>query len=276
MKTPDSSYFPLIESSDQLDRVIDTIQSEVEQYIQSYRLNALVLGVSGGIDSALCAALLAPVCKKNGIPLIGRSITIETNPEDEIARSIAIGEAFCTQFEHLDLTPLYFEFRKWITVEDQSLRTRLRLGNVKARMRMMMIYDLAQKEGGIVIGTDNYTEYLTGFWTLHGDVGDYAPLFHLWKTEVYRVAKHFLASCNEAQKAALEACIEATPIDGLGISSHDCEQLGVDNYDQADQIFQAYFTGDNSWENHPLIQKFKNSTYKRENPYSITRKRLLK
>src|SRR5574344_1575353 len=151
-----------------------------------------------------------------------------------------------------------------------------RQGNLKARMRMLQLYDLAQLHGGVVISTDNYTEYLTGFWTLHGDVGDFAPIAPLWKTEVYQVAELVLSECNSEQYQALKSCIDAVPVDGLGISSCDCEQLGVANYAEADQLFLSYFNGNADLKNHTLIQRYERSHYKRQNPYNLKRTDILK
>ncbi|PKP19617.1 MAG: NAD(+) synthase [Bacteroidetes bacterium HGW-Bacteroidetes-20] len=275
MKTPDSTYFPFITSENELRNAIVSIREDVDQYIKTHKLQSLVLGISGGIDSALCAALLAPVCKKNGIPLIGRSITIESNKKDEIERSMQIGAHFCDDFAHLDQTTTFLENKKNLIHFDDSMVSKLRQGNLKARMRMMMLYDLAQLYRGLVISTDNYTEFLTGFWTLHGDVGDYGPIMNLWKTEVFYVSTYLLQECTPEQRAALQACIDATPVDGLGISSSDCEQLGVTNYYEADKIFESYFNGDTRFEAHPIIKRYHASHYKRENPVEIKRVILL-
>ena len=271
MTIPSESFLTFMTDEATLDKVAKYIRTNTYDYVTRYGLKSLVLGISGGIDSALCAALLKPVCEKAGIPLIGRSITIETNKTDEIERSIAVGEAFCHNFAHLDLTGTFLENKKLLIEYDDSHLSKMRQGNMKARMRMMVLYDLAQLYRGIVISTDNYTEYLTGFWTLHGDVGDYAPIMNLWKTEVFKLAETLLKECDTAQKTALQACIEATPVDGLGISSCDCEQLGVPNYFEADKIFLDYFKGNKDWENHQLIQRYKNSQYKRQNPVAVER-----
>ncbi|MBP5711165.1 MAG: NAD(+) synthase [Bacteroidales bacterium] len=271
MTIPSKDFLSFIADQESLDKVAQHIRTQVYGYITKYRLQSLVLGISGGIDSALCAALLKPVCEQAGIPLIGRSITIETNKQDEIDRSIAVGNAFCHNFAHLDLTATFLENKKLLIEYDDSHLSKMRQGNMKARMRMMVLYDLAQLYRGIVISTDNYTEYLTGFWTLHGDVGDYAPIVNLWKTEVFKLAENLLKECGEAQREALQRCIDATPVDGLGISSCDCEQLGVPNYYEADKIFLDYFKGNKEWETHPLIQRYMKSEYKRQNPVAVAR-----
>ena len=257
-------------------KLAEGIRERMYNYVSTSKLQSLVLGMSGGIDSTLCAALLRPVCDRLNIPLIGRSITIETNKADEIARSIAAGKAFCHDFEHLDLTETFYANKKLLVRFDDSQLSKLRQGNMKARMRMMVLFDLAQLNRGMVISTDNYTEYLTGFWTLHGDIGDYAPVQHLWKTEIYNLSNYLLGEETPEQQAAMQSCIDATPVDGLGISSCDCEQLGVENYFEADRIFAAYFQGDESLREHTLIKRYYSSEYKRNNPACLSREDLVK
>lgn len=144
----------------------------------------------------------------------------------------------------------------WVSdLEELTGRTSIANGNLQARCRMKHLYDIASIRKGLVMSTDNQTEYQLGFWTIHGDVGDFDPIQDLWKTEVYELAKWILGKyekCNighadcffdmgAAQKVyALEQSIALTPTDGLGISNSDLEQIGAKSYDEVDDILSRY------------------------------------
>ena len=265
------------------EHTVQKIREEMRGYVKENGLKSLVVGLSGGIDSALVAALAAPVCRELGVPLIGRFIHIESNKPDEGSRADAVGSAFCADYKSVDLTDLYHVTRQ--TVEEDGsadlaeLRHRIRLGNVKARLRMIYLYNLAQKFGGLVLSTDNYTEFLLGFWTLHGDVGDYGPIAELWKTEVYECAKWLadreLASTD--RQRALQRCVDAVPTDGLGTTGSDLDQLRAATYAEVDSLLQRYLSGERSQPltEHPVIQRHLRSAYKRNNPHNVARERVV-
>ncbi len=267
--------FRFLETEEEISAVVTRMRELTRDYIRNARLQSLVVGISGGVDSAFAVALLQPVCHELGIPLIGRSITIETNKPDEIERSKAVGRCFCDDFEYIDATELYLNIKPFMTDLEDDMLSKLRMGNCKARLRMMMLYDLAQKEKGMVIATDNFTEYLTGFWTLHGDVGDYAPFIHLWKTEVYEACRYLCKSLPSESASALMSCVDAVPTDGLGISKSDLEQLGAATYEEVDKMFWTYLNHPDKWKDHVLIQRYLRSEYKRRNPTIIERSVLL-
>jgi len=268
-------------------KVAQNIRYELECYINKYNLKSLVIGESGGIDSATCSALAKPVCDKLNVKLIGRSISIETNTSDEENRAKMVGEAFCNDFKEINLTDLYHLTLENIE-EDKNNEInkdyKVRLGNIKARLRMIYLYNLAQKFKGIVLSTDNYTELLLGFWTLHGDVGDYGMIQNLWKTEVYELAKYLITNeiTEKKQQKALQACVDATPTDGLGISSSDLEQLGAANYSEVDKTLKKYLDKNTKpdekieLEKTTVIKRHLNSAYKRNNPLNLPREIIIK
>jgi NAD+ synthase len=266
------------------EKILSNILKTVRQYLEKNgHLSSLVIGLSGGIDSALTCALAHEALKEvTGVKLIGRSIPIETNTKQEMARAEYIGKNFCDQFEIKDLTKAYRAFYKALVgsgrEKKETINEKIRQGNVKARIRMTYLFDLAHFEKGMVLSTDNYTELLLGFWTLHGDVGNYGFLQYLWKTEVYGLAKHMLENYRSQQdneKAdALQACIDAVPTDGLGITGSDFDQIGVPDYETADRLLISYLEGDTKKSDHPAIKRHKNSAFKRVDPQNISRKTL--
>jgi NAD+ synthetase len=254
------------------------IRKSIKEYILDNGIKSLVIGLSGGIDSSLCAVLAHPVCLELGIPLIGRSITIETNKPDEIKRAASIGKYFSTNFKEVDLTEIFKLMADGLIEKDQtedfnSFAYKIRRGNMKARTRMIYLYDLAAKNKGMVLSTDNYTELLLGFWTLHGDVGDYGMVQNLWKTEIYGMSKYLATLMPAEQKDALDACIRAVATDGLGITNSDLDQLGAASYDEVDSVLLKLFesTFPAEFADHPVIKRKYNSEFKRNNPYNIPR-----
>lgn len=239
------------------EKVFKTLVEETGNYLVNHSLRAMVLGVSGGIDSTVVAAICCEVSKQTSIPLIGRSLPIK-NKNDEFEVSKLVGRAFCSNFKIKNLTLSYQaalvdtlsiqdeDMMSWCLLDVESLRINDKIanGNLQARCRMMHLYDLASISGGLVMSTDNQTEYQLGFWTIHGDVGDFDPIQDLWKTEVYQLAEwlklFYYTDGDDADKAvAIGESIKLTPTDGLGISNSDLDQIGAKSYNDVDRVLQT-------------------------------------
>jgi nicotinamide-nucleotide amidase len=259
-------------------------------HIHNSKISTLVLGISGGIDSTLTAALAREVADRCivNVKLEGLVLPIQSD-KLEMERAVTASKAFCDSFQIDNMVAPYIALADHIiTTNSASPDIRIRRGNIKARLRMIKLYDTAQKTNGIVLSTDNYTEYLLGFWTLHGDVGDYGMIQNLWKTEVYGLANYLLDKYkkeDELYKAiALLEGIEAMPTDGLGISKSDFDQIypdydknstPVDVYSKVDTVLQYYLKGRTRGDGNPVIERHIATKFKRSNPFSIPREDII-
>ena len=221
------------------------------EYIKTNRLQSLVLGISGGIDSTVVAAIASEACKKCNIPLIGRSLPAHSNNPEEINTATLVGEAFCNDFKEVAIERMYAKVADEIELNEGKM-TPLQLGNIKARLRMIYLYNLASIHRGCVLDTDNKTEHELGFWTIHGDVGDLnCGLIYLWKSEVYELAKSLIVRYSLDKKTfnkcdAIKESIKLTPTDGNGVmSGGDCAQFGLDNYEQVDDVLKTMYFPEN-------------------------------
>lgn len=272
------------------EHVFDVLVDKTAEYVTENNLKAMVLGISGGIDSTVVAAICHEVSKKTGIPLIGRSLPIK-NKSDEFATSVHVGEAFCNEFSVYRLERSYraalfdacadagdvnmANSYYLDELEEMPSRTPIANGNLQARCRMMYLYDIASRHKGLVMSTDNQTEYQLGFWTIHGD--DFDPIQDLWKTEVYGLANYlqdhykskalealrndYKETCDnyKAMSCAIYNSCKLVPTDGLGISNSDLEQIGAKSYAEVDDILQTnannIFDSTGRWV-QPLMEKY--------------------
>jgi NAD+ synthase len=195
----------------------------IRKYANDNNINTLVVGVSGGIDSAVTSTL----CSKTGLRTVVLNMPIH---QEEIQYNLANNhiEWLKSNWENveshmIDLTGT-FDFLSKNDLKNQKL-SNLALANTRARIRMTTLYAIAGSNNGIVVGTGNKVEdFGVGFFTKYGDGGvDISPIADLFKSEVYALAD-VLGIIQEIQDAA--------PTDGLwGDGRTDEEQMGA-TYDE--------------------------------------------
>jgi len=196
---------------------INHIVKWIKNYAKKYKIDTLVVGVSGGIDSAVVSTL----CARTGLYTIAVSMPIRQSAHTHDL-SMRHGEWLKDNFElvdHyvIDLTPTFEQFETATRVFSDELA----YANSRSRLRMMTLYQLAQANSGLVVGTGNRVEdFGVGFFTKYGDGGvDISPIGDCLKTEVWAMGQEL---------GILQDIIEAAPTDGLWDDHRtDEDQLGM-------------------------------------------------
>ena len=211
----------------------DKLNFDIDRWLKDYYyfhgINAFVVGVSGGIDSAvvstLCAATELPTYVLT-MPL--HSKVGNTFLSDLHAKALVDKYPNVTNV-NVDLSETYDKMM--LHVDDTFTGNQLANANTKSRLRMVTLYQIAGSVGGIVVGTGNKVEdYGIGFYTKYGDGGvDIAPIADLYKTEVWELGKHLGVD---------ERIIDALPTDGLWDDDRkDEDQIGA-SYEQLEEAME--------------------------------------
>jgi NAD+ synthase len=221
------------------EKVVEYIVSWLKDYAEKSQVNGFVIGISGGIDSAVTSTL----CAKTGFPVLCVEMPIHQD-KNQISRGkehiIQLKNKFKNvTSEEINLTTTFEEFKSAVPTDGNLDAVNLSLANTRARLRMTTLYYFAGIRGYLVAGTGNKVEdYGVGFFTKYGDGGvDISPIADLMKSEVYEIAK-FLGVPNSIQKAK--------PTDGLfGDSRTDEDQIGA-SYDELEWAMKQVELGKKS------------------------------
>jgi len=205
----------------QTEKIIDHIVNWLKEYAQKAGAKGFVIGVSGGIDSAVTATL----CAKTGLPLLCLDMPIHQakNQTDRASKHVLwLQENYPnTTKTTVPLTPVFDSLvQAFPAVKNEEDRF-MSLANTRARLRMTSLYYFAALHGYLVAGTGNKVEdFGVGFYTKYGDGGvDLSPIADLNKTQVFAIAQHL---------GVIESIQKAAPTDGLwGDHRTDEDQLGA-------------------------------------------------
>ncbi|SDU23160.1 NAD+ synthase [Polaribacter sp. Hel1_33_78] len=207
------------------EKVAEYIINWLKEYATNAKTNGFVVGVSGGVDSALTSTL----CAKTGLPTLCVEMPIH-QAESQVSRAEEHILQLKKRFENVsevrvNLTSTFEDFKNVVPGIEDSTKLNLSLANTRARLRMTTLYYFSGLQGLLVAGTGNKVEdFGVGFYTKYGDGGvDLSPIADLMKSEVYELAA-YLGVPNSIQKAQ--------PTDGLfGDSRTDEDQIGA-SYDE--------------------------------------------
>jgi NAD+ synthase len=247
---------------------VEKIVSFLKTTFDKQHFSKAVIGLSGGIDSAISLYLLAKVMDPKNIHVFHLPYLDENrNDINAIINNIKIP---AENVHTISLRPIINQIAKQL-----SLRTNLedkekvRLGNIMARTRMIILFDFAKKYDALVVGTENKSEKLLAYFTRFGDgASDIEPIQHLYKTQIFQLADYLKIPRQIIKKA---------PSAGLWEGQTDEKEFGF-TYKEADMVLHLFFNRNNTISEikklgfnnvDKVIERVKNNEYKHKTPYRI-------
>ena len=202
-------------------QIVDWLKS----YAENAKVHGFVVGISGGIDSAVTSTL----CAQTGLKVLCVEMPIH-QAANQVSRGREHIEQLKQRFSNVsnvetDLTSVFETFKKMVPSSEDEAKVNLSLANTRARLRMTSLYYLAGIHGLLVAGTGNKVEdFGVGFYTKYGDGGvDLSPIADLMKSDVYALGAYLKVPTS---------ILNAAPTDGLfGDDRSDEDQLGA-SYDE--------------------------------------------
>lgn len=251
------------------------IISFIKTVLEKQGFENVIIGMSGGIDSAVSFSLLTKSIAPQNIFIIHsyyfksqiyliKPLLEKANLPQENIYNISIKESVDSLEKTLFPTRHSGKHQRIVTDLRQT-----RLGNIMARTRMIALFDLAKKHNALVAGTENKSEMHLGYFTRFGDeASDFEPIQHLYKTQVYELAKHLEIPQN---------LIDQAPTAGLWTGQTDEGEFGF-SYKEADIVLHLYFDEKNNiseiiskgYRNaEKIIDRANKNSFKHHLPYTI-------
>lgn len=254
--------------------VLKVLSAFIRTEVRKTGFEKVVLGLSGGIDSSLSAALAVGALGAENV--IGVMMPYRSSNPDSLGDATLLAGKLGIDCRTVEITPMtdpYFETCPEISI--------LRRGNVMARQRMIVLYDVSAEIGALVLGTSNKTEYLLGYCTLWGDSAcALNPLGDLYKTQVWELARHLeLPEQIVSKKPSADLWTGQTDEEELGFTYEQADEaleLLIDRRMKPEQLVARGFDGDfvnrimrmvrqTQYKRHlPLIAKLSNRTINRD------------
>ncbi|MEK9178532.1 MAG: NAD(+) synthase, partial [Patescibacteria group bacterium] len=205
---------------------VSKISVFIKDVFKKQNIQQVVIALSGGVDSGASLALLSRSIPKENILALHMPYFKEDDHVEDLVRFVGLPEK---SYKNLQIEKMVNGIIEELDISEDD---KLRRGNIGVRVRMIILYDFAKKVNGLVCGTENRSENLLGYYTRFGDeASDLEPILHLYKTQVYELAKYLDLPSSILNKP---------PAAGLWETQTDEEELGF-SYKEADPVLYLYF-----------------------------------
>ena len=242
------------------------IRSFINNTLQNAGFEKVILGLSGGIDSAVVATLCKDTLGEKAV--LGVMMPYKNSHPDSLKHAKMLAEALKIDFiinPITDMVDAYFKNNADSEID------KLRLGNMMARVRMCILYDLSSKFNALVVGTSNKSEIYAGYCTQYGDSAcAFEPIAHLYKTEVTELAKLIKVPADIINKKPTADLWEGqTDEDELGVTYAILDTILFHHLDEKKSKDFILKKGISKHQYDLVIQKIQNSSFKRRMPLTV-------
>ncbi len=202
------------------EEVLNIILNFIRDYREKSMRDKIVIGLSGGVDSSLVAKLATMAIGNENVHAI--FLPDVSTPLEDLEHARYMAKSLGISYKVIDLSPMIHSITNACGEMDE-----ITLGNIKARLRMIFLYQFANSKNALVCGTSNKTELMVGYFTKYGDgASDILPIGDLYKTQVYQLSRYV---------GIPQEILKKPPTAGLWKGQTDEKELGI-TYEKLDKI----------------------------------------
>ncbi len=173
----------------EFERTVNEITNFIKCEVDKAGASGVVLGLSGGIDSSLTATLCVKALGSNRV--LGVIMPASFTPKEDVKDAFELANKLGIKTKFINIDDICEAFIKALKIDPSDPKVKIPLANIRARIRMIILYFYANLYNYLVVGTGDKSEYLIGYFTKHGDgAADLFPILHLFKTQVRELASH--------------------------------------------------------------------------------------